>query len=78
MKKLAVVAFGGNALLRGDQKGTISEQELNARETCLNLIPLVKNDYNIVITHGNGPQVGNILLQNNAGATVYGLSLIHI
>jgi carbamate kinase len=73
MKKLAVVAFGGNALLRGDQKGTISEQELNARETCLNLIPLVKNDYNIVITHGNGPQVGNILLQNNAGATVYGL-----
>jgi carbamate kinase len=73
MKKLAVVAFGGNALLRGDQKGTISEQELNARETCLNLIPLVKNDYNIVITHGNGPQVGNILLQNNAGATLYGL-----
>ncbi len=73
MKKLAVVAFGGNALLRGDQKGTISEQELNARETCLNLVPLVKNDYNIVITHGNGPQVGNILLQNNAGATVYGL-----
>jgi carbamate kinase len=73
MKKLAVVAFGGNALLRGDQKGTISEQEFNARETCLNLIPLVKNDYNIVITHGNGPQVGNILLQNNAGATIYGL-----
>jgi carbamate kinase len=73
MEKLAVVAFGGNALLRGDQKGTISEQEQNARETCLNLIPLVKNDYNIVITHGNGPQVGNILLQNNAGATVYGL-----
>jgi carbamate kinase len=73
MKKLAVVAFGGNALLRGDQKGTIGEQELNARKTCLNLVPLVKNDYNIVITHGNGPQVGNILLQNNAGATVYGL-----
>ena len=73
MKKLAVVAFGGNALLRGDQKGTISEQEQNARETCLNLVPLVKNNYNIVITHGNGPQVGNILLQNNAGARLYGI-----
>jgi carbamate kinase len=73
MKKLAVIAFGGNALLRGDQKGTISEQEQNARETCLNLVSLVKNDYNIVITHGNGPQVGNILLQNNAGASVYGI-----
>ncbi len=73
MKKLAVVAFGGNALLRGDQKGTISEQELNARETCLNLVGLVKNKYDIVITHGNGPQVGNILLQNNAGAKLYGL-----
>jgi len=73
MKKLAVVAFGGNALLRGDQRGTIDEQEHNARETCLNLIPLVKNDYNIVITHGNGPQVGNILLQNSAGATMFGI-----
>lgn len=73
MKKLAVVAFGGNALLRGDQKGTITEQELNARETCLNLVGLVKNKYDIVITHGNGPQVGNILLQNNAGAKLFGL-----
>ncbi len=73
MKKLAVVAFGGNALLRGDQKGTISEQESNARETCLNLLGLVKNDYDIVITHGNGPQVGNILLQNNAGSKLYGI-----
>ncbi len=73
MKKLAVVAFGGNALLRGNQKGTISEQELNARETCLNLVGLVKNNYDIVITHGNGPQVGNILLQNIAGAKLYGL-----
>ncbi len=73
MKKLAVVAFGGNALLRGDQKGTITEQELNARETCLNLVGLVKNKYDIVITHGNGPQVGNILLQNNAGAKLYDL-----
>jgi carbamate kinase len=71
MKKLAVVAFGGNALLRGDQKGTIDEQEANSRNTCLNLISLIENKYDLVITHGNGPQVGNILLQNTAGAKMF-------
>ncbi len=73
MKKLAVVAFGGNALLRGDQKGTISEQEKNVYDTCLSVMELIKKDYNLVITHGNGPQVGNILLQNQAGAKMFGL-----
>lgn len=73
MKKLAVVAFGGNALLRSGQKGTIQEQEQNVYDTCLSLLELIKNDYNLVITHGNGPQVGNILLQNIAGAKEYGI-----
>lgn len=73
MKKLAVVAFGGNALLRAGQKGTISEQEKNAYDTCENLISLIKNDYNLIITHGNGPQVGNILLQNIAGAKEFNI-----
>ena len=73
MKKLAVVAFGGNALLRGDQVGTIEEQELNARETCERLLTLINRGYNVVLTHGNGPQVGNILLANSAGNKVYGL-----
>ncbi|HBS86957.1 MAG: carbamate kinase [Bacteroidetes bacterium GWF2_38_335] len=73
MKKLAVVAFGGNALLRAKQKGTIDEQESNVYETCENLLPLIKNGYDLVIGHGNGPQVGNILLSNAAGAKVYGL-----
>jgi carbamate kinase len=73
MKKLAVVAFGGNALLRGDQKGTIHEQEQNANETCRNLLKLIRSDHDLVITHGNGPQVGNILLQNIAGAKLYGI-----
>ncbi|OFY30671.1 MAG: carbamate kinase [Bacteroidetes bacterium RIFOXYA12_FULL_35_11] len=73
MKKLAVVAFGGNALLRGDQRGTIEEQEANAYDTCLKLSYLIKKDYNLVVTHGNGPQVGNILLQNVAGAKMFGI-----
>jgi carbamate kinase len=73
MKKLAVVAFGGNALLRGDQAGTIDEQEKNALDTCERLLTLINRDYNVVLTHGNGPQVGNILLANAAGNQVYNL-----
>jgi len=73
MKKLGVVAFGGNALLRSDQKGTIDEQEHNAYETSEHLLALLRRNYNIVITHGNGPQVGNIMLANTAGNKLYGL-----
>ena len=57
-KKLAVVALGGNAILRGDQKGTMAEQNQNIRETLENLIYLIRDGYNLIITHGNGPQVG--------------------
>ncbi len=71
MKKLAVVAFGGNALLRGNEVGTIEQQEKNTYDTCQKLIGLLKRDYNLIITHGNGPQVGNILLRNEAGYEKY-------
>ncbi len=73
MKKLAVVAFGGNALLRAGQKGTIDEQEENAYKAGENLLKLMKREYNLVLTHGNGPQVGNILLANTAGYKMYGV-----
>lgn len=71
MKKLAVVALGGNALLRGNETGIIQQQEKNTYNTCRNLIPLIKENYSLVITHGNGPQVGNILLRNEAGYKEY-------
>jgi carbamate kinase len=71
MKKLAVVAFGGNALLRAGQSGTAEEQEQNCYDTCRKLIPLIKDGYKLVITHGNGPQVGNIYLRSDAGYSVY-------
>jgi len=71
MGKLAVVALGGNALLRGYQDGTIEEQEQNTKDTLENLIYLIKAGYNLVLTHGNGPQVGNILMRNNAGQEMY-------
>lgn len=70
-KKLAVIALGGNAILRGNQAGTIDEQENNTFETCEKLVDLINKDYNIIITHGNGPQVGNILLRNEAGYDKY-------
>ena len=73
MKKLAVVALGGNALLRGDQVGTIEEQEKNTKDTLENLIYLIKEGYGLVISHGNGPQVGNILMRNDAGEEMYGI-----
>lgn len=67
MRKLAVVAFGGNALLRSGQKGTYQEQIENVEQTCESLYNLLKRNYNIVIGHGNGPQVGNVMLQHEEG-----------
>ncbi|MFC2137461.1 carbamate kinase [Bacteroidota bacterium] len=74
MNKLAVVALGGNAILRNNQKGTIKEQEHNTYETLKNLLFLIKENYNLVITHGNGPQVGNIIMRNEAGNRLYQIS----
>ncbi len=71
MRKLAVVALGGNALLKGNQDGSITQQEKNTYETCKNLLNLLNKDFDIVLTHGNGPQVGNILLRNEAGYNQY-------
>lgn len=73
-KKIAVIALGGNALLRGDQVGTIEEQEENTTATLENLVFLLRDNFDIVITHGNGPQVGNILMRNDAGEHMYGIA----
>lgn len=76
MTKLAVVALGGNALLRSGQKGTYAEQLQNVQDTCNSLLQLVSMNYNLVIGHGNGPQVGNVLLQQDAGRKVYELQIM--
>lgn len=73
MKKIAVVALGGNALLRSNELGTIEQQEEHTLHTCEKLIGLLRLGYNLVITHGNGPQVGNILLRNEAGFNLYNI-----
>ncbi|HET7404608.1 MAG TPA: carbamate kinase [Candidatus Bathyarchaeia archaeon] len=59
-----LVSLGGNAILQHAQKGTAEEQEKNVRNTAKHLVKLLRQGEKIAITHGNGPQVGNILLQN--------------
>ncbi len=73
MNKLAVVAFGGNALLRSGQKGTIDEQEKNVYDSCKSLVNLIRQGKDLIIAHGNGPQVGNVLLQHEAGHKTFGI-----
>jgi carbamate kinase len=64
---LTVVALGGNALMRPGERGTAAEQRANLRETCEALRPLL-SDGNLVVTHGNGPQVGNELVRQERAA----------
>jgi carbamate kinase len=63
----SVIALGGNALIRAGQRGTAAEQRANLRETCEALRPLL-GDAELVVTHGNGPQVGNELVRQERAA----------
>ena len=73
MAKLAMIAFGGNALLRAGEKGTFAQQMKNVEDTCAQLCHLAARGYDLVIGHGNGPQVGNAMLRHDAGSRLYGL-----
>ncbi|MBN2126768.1 MAG: carbamate kinase [Candidatus Diapherotrites archaeon] len=71
-----VVALGGNALIQEKQKGTIAEQFSNARKALDGVIKIIQENHNIVLTHGNGPQVGNILIRSQLGeGKAYGIPL---
>ena len=65
MDKKVIVALGGNALIKRGQEGTIYEQFANTREISKHIVKMIKDGWNVVVTHGNGPQVGAILLQND-------------
>lgn len=62
-KQTAVIALGGNAITKKGVPDTIANQFANTRQSLSGIIPLIKAGYNIAITHGNGPQVGNALLR---------------
>jgi len=68
-RKLAVVAFGGNALLRPEDHGTQEEQIARAKQAARWLAEIVRHDYKLIVVHGNGPQVGNILVQAEEAST---------
>lgn len=68
VRPLAVVAFGGNALLRPEDPGTTAAQLLRAREAVRHLLPILARGYELVVVHGNGPQVGNLIIQSEVAA----------
>jgi len=68
-RKLAVVAFGGNALLRPEDHGTQEEQIARAKQAARWLADIVRHGYKLIVVHGNGPQVGNILVQAEEAST---------
>ncbi len=67
MHKTAVLALGGNAIIKAGEKGNISQQFANTRESLGGIVELIRQGYKLAITHGNGPQVGNLLRQQEAG-----------
>ncbi len=76
MFRTALVAIGGNSLIRAGEKGTIAEQLANTRRTAAAVVGLVEDGIGLVVTHGNGPQVGAALLRSErASDQVYGQSL---
>jgi carbamate kinase len=64
--KVAVVAFGGNALMDFSGKSSYADQLMKAEKMCGEIPTLFDMGYQVVITHGNGPQVGNLLMQQES------------
>jgi carbamate kinase len=67
-RKIIVIALGGNAIKQADEKGTAEEQLKNVATTCRQLVGMLRFGHRLVITHGNGPQAGNLLIQQEAGS----------
>ena len=68
-RKRIVFAVGGNAITLPHHQGTYEEQLSHVRSACRHIIEFVKQGFEVVLTHGNGPQVGNLLIQQEAGAS---------
>ncbi|MBE7536469.1 MAG: carbamate kinase [Anaerolineales bacterium] len=73
MTKLAVVAIGGNALIKDDKRVTVEDQEVALRETAVHLVDMIEAGWELAIGHGNGPQVGFILRRSEIAAKVEGM-----
>ena len=71
--KLAIVAIGGNALIKDDKHVSVEDQEIALRETSVHLVDMIEAGWNLAIGHGNGPQVGFILRRSEIAAKVEGM-----
>ena len=67
MRETLVIALGGNAITRPGESGTIPQQFEHTAETLQCLLPLFRAGYGVILTHGNGPQIGNILIRVEEG-----------
>src|SRR5512135_3712627 len=72
-KKVAVVAIGGNSLIKDEKHKTVEDQYLAAKETCHHIADMIEAGWDVAIGHGNGPQVGFILRRSEIAAKVEGM-----
>lgn len=70
MKPIAVAAIGGNSLRRAKEPGNFEQQQAHAIETCRGVAAILRQSYRVVLTHGNGPQVGEALLRSELAQDV--------
>ena len=70
MSKLAVVAIGGNSLIRDKAHESVEDQYLAVVETAKHIVGMIEQGYEVIITHGNGPQVGFILRRSEIAKDV--------
>ncbi len=71
--KLAVIAIGGNSLIKDDKNVTVESQYQAAKETCMHIADMIEQGWDVAIGHGNGPQVGYILRRSEIAAKTAGM-----
>lgn len=72
-KKIAVIAIGGNSLIKDSKHQSVEDQYQAAKETCVHIADMIEAGYEVVIGHGNGPQVGFILRRSEIAAKAEGM-----
>ena len=72
-KKIAVIAIGGNSLIKDTKHQSVEDQYEASRETCVHIADMIEAGYEVVIGHGNGPQVGFILRRSEIAAKAEGM-----
>ncbi|MBS3112982.1 carbamate kinase [Candidatus Woesearchaeota archaeon] len=75
MKRIAIIALGGNALIKKGEKASVYNQFKHVKKALESILPIIKKGYKIVITYGNGPQIGNIILNSETTKKTYNIPM---